>query len=53
LRWSHEQLAYRDLFWFRPIFEINSPTSSRMILMKTSITMGEQSAQEVHVLKEV
>jgi hypothetical protein len=37
LRWSREQLAHNDLYWFKPLLGCNSTTSSCVILIKTSV----------------
>jgi hypothetical protein len=42
---------HKCLSRFRPLLRGNSPTSSGLILMETSVTKGEQSTQLVHVLK--
>jgi hypothetical protein len=52
-RWSCEQLACSGLSWFRLLLGGNRPMSSWVILMKTVLQWGEQSARGVHVMKGV
>jgi hypothetical protein len=42
---------HKSLSWFRPLLGGNSPMSNGLILMKTSVIKGEQSARVVHMLK--
>jgi hypothetical protein len=44
---------HKCLSWFKPLLGGNSPTSSGLILMETSVIEGEHSAQLVCMLKGV
>jgi hypothetical protein len=52
-RWSRKQSNTSAYPSSDPSLEGNSPMSSRMVLMKTSVTRGEQGARLVRVLKGV
>jgi hypothetical protein len=46
-------IEHKSLSWFRPLRGGNSRTSSGLILNKTGVTRGEQTARKVLVLKGV